>query len=121
MTDFWRVLWLAGNNISHKVTPACVHLDSSPIMGVFGSSTRHELQPDTSKGTMKKKAEESLPSPLQIEAEVMAEGREWTRKRLEARLQALADQQSEVFPPEPEATRTPAPLPVRTPHRRRRH
>ena len=39
----------------------------------------------------------------QIEAEVMAEGREWTRKRLEARLQELADTHGEVFPPKPEA------------------
>jgi hypothetical protein len=34
----------------------------------------------------------------QIEAAVMAEGREWTRKRLEAELQRLADEQGEVFP-----------------------
>ncbi len=36
----------------------------------------------------------------EIEMEVMAEGREWTRKRLEQRLQAEADRQGGVFPPE---------------------
>lgn len=40
-------------------------------------------------------------SLAQIEAEVMAEGREWTRKRMEERLQQLADTQGEVFPPKP--------------------
>jgi hypothetical protein len=32
-----------------------------------------------------KTIEETVPSLAQIEAEVMAEGREWTRQRLEAR------------------------------------
>jgi hypothetical protein len=38
----------------------------------------------------------------EIELEVMAEGREWTRKRLQQRLQEEADRQGGVFPPEPE-------------------
>jgi len=33
--------------------------------------------------------------------EVMAEGREWTRQRLQQRLQEEADRQGGVFPPEP--------------------
>ncbi|HUX10243.1 MAG TPA: hypothetical protein VMW51_06340 [Terriglobia bacterium] len=37
----------------------------------------------------------------EIELEVMAEGREWTRKRLQQRLQAEADLHGGVFPPEP--------------------
>ena len=37
----------------------------------------------------------------EIEREVMAEGREWTRKRLQQRLQEEADRQGGVFPPEP--------------------
>jgi hypothetical protein len=37
----------------------------------------------------------------EIELEVMAEGREWTRKRLQQRLQEEADRQGGVFPPEP--------------------
>ena len=36
----------------------------------------------------------------EIEMEVMAEGREWTRQRLEQRLQEEADRQGGVFPPE---------------------
>ncbi len=36
----------------------------------------------------------------EIEMEVMAEGREWTRKRLQQRLQEAADRQGGVFPPE---------------------
>lgn len=38
----------------------------------------------------------------EIELEVMAEGREWTRKRLQQQLQEEADRQGGVFPPEPE-------------------
>jgi hypothetical protein len=45
--------------------------------------------------------ETSEPSLAQIEAEVMTEGREWTRKRMEERLQQLADTYGEVFPPKP--------------------
>jgi hypothetical protein len=37
----------------------------------------------------------------EIEMEVMAEGREWTRKRLQQRLQEEADRHGGVFPPEP--------------------
>ncbi len=35
-----------------------------------------------------------------IELEVLEEGREWTRRRLEQRLQQEADRQGGVFPPE---------------------
>ena len=41
----------------------------------------------------------STQSLREIEAEVLAEGREWTRRRLEERLQEIAAQQGEVFPP----------------------
>lgn len=40
-----------------------------------------------------------FPSLAEVEAEVIAESREWGRKRLEERLQELADQQSEAFSP----------------------
>jgi hypothetical protein len=40
-----------------------------------------------------------FPSLAEIEREVIAESREWGRKRLAERLQELADQQGEVFPP----------------------
>lgn len=35
-----------------------------------------------------------------VEREVIAESREWGRKRLEERLQELADQPGEAFPPQ---------------------
>ena len=38
----------------------------------------------------------------QIEQEVLAEGREWTRLRLQQRLQQLADQHGEISPLHPE-------------------
>jgi biopolymer transport protein ExbB/TolQ len=41
----------------------------------------------------------SLPALADIEREVVAESREWGRQRLEERLQKLADQHGEVFPP----------------------
>jgi hypothetical protein len=46
--------------------------------------------------------EQTRPRSLrEIELEVMAEGREWTRQRLQQRLQEEADRQGGVFPPEP--------------------
>ena len=42
-----------------------------------------------------------------LEAEVLEEGREWTRQRLQQRLQAQAEQAGAVFPPP--ATRATAP------------
>jgi hypothetical protein len=57
-------------------------------------------------------------SLAQIEAEVMAEGREWTRKRMEERLQQLADTHGEVFPPKPKAGESPARATVSSGHRR---
>jgi hypothetical protein len=37
----------------------------------------------------------------EIELEVEAEGREWTRRRLEQRLQQEAERDGKVFPPQP--------------------
>jgi hypothetical protein len=66
------------------------------------------------------KAHETVePSLAQIEAEVMAEGREWTRKRMEARLQQLADTRGEVFPPKPKPADPSARATVSSGHRRR--
>jgi hypothetical protein len=42
------------------------------------------------------KPEQSLKA---MEAEVLAEGREWTRQRLQQRLQAQAEEAGAVFPP----------------------
>lgn len=63
--------------------------------------------------------ETAEPSLAQIEAEVMAEGREWTRQRLEARLQQLADTHGEVFPPKPKPANPPARATVSSGHQRR--
>ena len=55
-----------------------------------------------------------LPSLAEIEREVVAESREWGRQRLQERLQQLADQQGEVFPPGPsQAARSPSAQRVR--------
>ena len=40
-----------------------------------------------------------IPSLEEVELEVEAEGREWMRQRLQERLQQLADEHGEVFPP----------------------
>jgi hypothetical protein len=45
-----------------------------------------------------------IPSLAEIEREVAAESREWGRQRLEERLQQLADQHSEVSPPQAKKT-----------------
>ena len=44
-----------------------------------------------------------------IEAEVLAEGREWTRQRLQQRLQAQAEEAGAVFPPPAAAAAPPDP------------
>jgi hypothetical protein len=43
----------------------------------------------------------------ELEAEVLAEGREWTRQRLQQRLQAQAEQAGAVFPPPATAAAAP--------------
>jgi hypothetical protein len=43
-----------------------------------------------------------------IELEVEAEGREWTRKRLEEKLQQEADRDGTIFPPQPTKGQAPA-------------
>lgn len=43
----------------------------------------------------------------ELEAEVLAEGREWTRQRLQQRLQAQAKEAGAVFPPEAEPAAPP--------------
>ncbi len=55
----------------------------------------------------------------EIELEVMAEGREWTRKRLQQRLQEEADRQGGVFPPESQRGGASAPASDATANRSR--
>jgi hypothetical protein len=54
---------------------------------------------------------ESTPKPLpalaDIEREVVAESREWGRQRLEERLQKLAEEHGEVFPPQATSAQDP--------------
>jgi hypothetical protein len=54
-----------------------------------------------------RKSSPVLPTLADVEREVVAEYRELGRQRLEQRLQQLADQTGEVFPPAP--AQTPAP------------
>ena len=66
------------------------------------------------------KTEPSGPRPLrEIEMEVEAEGREWTRQRLQQRLQEEAGRHGEIFPPQRPAADSPPPPPDATAHRRR--
>jgi hypothetical protein len=63
--------------------------------------------------------QERLRTLREIEQEVEAEGREWTRQRLQQRLQAEADRQGGVFPPERPASGASAEPSAATTHRRR--
>ena len=55
----------------------------------------------------KPEALKSLPSLAALEQEVVAEYRELGRQELERRLQQLADQTGELFPPAPAQTPKP--------------
>jgi hypothetical protein len=55
-----------------------------------------------------------------IEMEVLAEGREWTRKRLEEKLQQEADRRGGVFPPERSQSKASAQRVDASAHRRGR-
>jgi hypothetical protein len=54
-----------------------------------------------------------------IELEVLEEGREWTRRRLEQRLQQEADRQGGVFPPQRSKSPSPTKRGDETAHSRR--
>lgn len=45
------------------------------------------------------KEQKKVQSLKEVEAEVLAEGREWTRQRLQQRLQAQAEEAGAVFSP----------------------
>jgi hypothetical protein len=57
----------------------------------------------------KPEALKSLPTLVALEQEVVAEYRELGRQELERRLQQLADQTGELFPPAPAQTPKPDP------------
>jgi hypothetical protein len=50
-----------------------------------------------------------FPRLADIEREVVAEAREWGRQRLEERLQELAEESGEVFPPQATPAKSPNP------------
>lgn len=52
---------------------------------------------------MKNQADPAMPSLVELEAEAEEYGRNVAREYLEEKLQQLADQQGEVFPPERKA------------------
>lgn len=55
----------------------------------------------------------------EIEEEVLEEGREWTRRRLEKRLQEEVTRHGEVFPPQPRKSSASASRTDGTAHGRR--
>ena len=63
---------------------------------------------------------EQVRSLREIEEEVMAEGREWMRQRLEQKLQEQADRHGGVFPPQRKQGQAPAKADHASAHRRRR-
>lgn len=66
------------------------------------------------------KPEQAKPRSLrEIEMAVEAEGREWTRQRLQEELQKEADLQGGVFPPKRRSARASAQTQDATAHRRR--
>src|SRR5207245_2065865 len=73
---------------------------------VIGSSSEARTTNQT-KGPMT--SENNRPRSLrEIEMEVLEEGREWTRRRLEQKLQEEANRQGGVFPPQRSETTSPA-------------
>ena len=81
------------------------HLDTAPIMESEPGCASGESGNHYPWNTMS--TEPRGPRPLrEIEMEVEAEGREWTRQRLQQRLQEEADRHGEVFPPSAAAGRS---------------
>jgi hypothetical protein len=65
--------------------------------------------------------QEGFRSLREIEEETLAEGREWTRRRLEKKLQEEVTRLGEVFPPQPRKGAAPASRADGTAHRRWHH
>lgn len=55
----------------------------------------------------------------EIELEVLGEGREWMRQRLQDKLQQEAEREGRIFPPQPTKSQTPAHGMDAAPDRRR--
>ena len=72
-------------------------------MGVFRFLYRHENQEDQRASTMNE-PNKKFRSLSEMEEEVLAEGQEWMRQRLQEKLQEQANQIGAPFPPrEPSA------------------
>ncbi len=87
-------------------------------MGGIGSSSEPETR------TLNQRKRMSLekvhvPSLREMEMEAEAEAREYARVRLQQKLQAVADQHGEVFPPQRTEGGASAPTADATSHRRR--
>jgi hypothetical protein len=80
-----------------------VHLDTVLRIGGVRFLDRHKRKLCQPCHLMKPNSK-SLPALADIEREVVAESREWGRQRLEERLQKLAEQHGEVFPPKATST-----------------
>jgi hypothetical protein len=83
---------------SNPVTIARVHLDTVLKIEGVRFLDRHKRKLCQPCHLMKPNSK-SLPALADIEREVVAESREWGRQRLEERLQKLAEEHGEVFPP----------------------
>ncbi len=68
-----------------------------------------------------KQEQADVPSLRELEQAAEAEAREFARVRLQQRLQEIADQHGEIFPPERSAAGASAHAPHATAPRRRRH
>ena len=62
-----------------------------------------------------------VPTLRELELAAETEAREFARDRLQQRLQEIADQHGEIFPPQRPAAGASAHAPHATAHRRRRH
>ena len=79
------------------LTPVWAHLDT--VLKVSGKRFLTGQNNQRNQCQQMEPKKKLLPSLGDIEREVVAESREWGRQRLQQRLQQLADQNSEVFPP----------------------
>lgn len=86
---------------------------------LIGSSSEEEKNKERKEENLN--SENEAPRGLrEIEMEVLAEGREWMRQRLEERLQQEAERQGSVFPPKRTKGKASAKKANEPAHRRRR-
>ena len=86
----------------------------------IGFSSEQQSKPSNERKRMKLE-QTGVPSLRELELEAEVEAREFARVRLQQRLQEIADQHGEIFPPQPTTAGASAHPPDATAHRRRRH